>query len=106
MYLEPPITDNRTPIRRKTVGQALGGGLKVFAERRAIPFAELRPRDLLDTMDLCRIYGCSKRTVYRWVAEHDLVPTGRAGREYFFEKKVIVGWHNKHRPRPGRNLGS
>lgn len=102
MYLDDPISQNRTPIRRKMVGRAPGGGLKVFADIEETPFADLSPRDMLDTGDLCLLYGCSLRTVYRWMAEHNLAPSGRAGRDYLFEKRAIIRWHNHDRPTPGR----
>jgi hypothetical protein len=105
MYLKDAFEEIRTPIRRKVVGRGPGGGLRVFADMRETPFAELGPRDLLDTADICRIYGCSARTVYRWMADHELTPSGRAGRDYLFEKRALISWHKTHRPQPGRNPG-
>ena len=106
MYLEPSISENKTPIHAKTVERAIGGGLKVVAARRAAPFSRLDGKALLDTNDLCLIFGASRRTIYRWVAENELTPAGRAGREYIFEKKHIIYWDTHYRPRPGRNIGS
>ncbi len=106
MYLQPSISENRTPIHPKSVERAIGGGLKVVAARRAVPFAKLDGKALLDTDDLCLILGASKRTIYRWMAENELMPAGRAGREYFFEKRHIIYWDTHYRPRPGRNVGS
>lgn len=104
MYLEPHISKNMTPIRAKKVGRALGGGLRAVPAPQAIPFAKLRADVLLDVNDLCVLYGCSRRTVYRWMAEHELVPDGRAGRDYYFEKRTIINWHDNHRPQPGRRV--
>ena len=105
MYLEPPIAKSTTRVRPKKVGRAPGGGLQIVPAPSDVSFSRCRDDVLLDTNDLCLLYGCSRRTVYRWMAEHNLTPSGRAGREYYFEKRVIVDWDANHRPSPGRNVG-
>ncbi len=109
MYLDDSdrlFEQNKMPIRRKVVVRAPGGGFKAYADFETRPFCELGAGDLLDTADICMLYGCSARTVYRWMAEHKLKHSGKAGRNHFFRKDALIRWHNKHRPRPGRNLGS
>jgi excisionase family DNA binding protein len=103
MYFQ---TDNAleqvvTPFHRKVVRYGPGGGPQVYVDLQATPFNELAPEDLLDTSDVCRLFACSARTVYRWIAEFSLQPTP-VGREYLFAKHEITRWYNAHRPRPGR----
>ena len=91
-----------TPFNRKVVRLGPGGGLQIYLDLQAVPFNELAPEDLLDTSDLCRLFVCSARTVYRWIAEFSLQPTHVVGREYLFTKHEITRWYDAHRPRPGR----
>jgi excisionase family DNA binding protein len=103
MYLrDNPLATDRTPINRKLVGPAAGGGNKVYVDFKTRPFQLLEDLDLVDTADLCRMFGCSARTVYRWVAEHGLRPTMRVGRELLFTKREVVRWYDANRPRLGR----
>jgi len=105
MYLPgDSLTDNGTLIHRKIVGPAVGGGIRAFIDHQALPFRDLAPRDLLDTADLCRIFGCSARTVYRWIGEReDPLPFKfKAGREFLFSKSDLLRWYAANRPRPGR----
>lgn len=95
----------RTPINRKLVAPAMGGGQKVYIDFKPRPFNKLASGDLLDTSDLCRLFGCSARTVYRWITEHALQPKLKVGREFLFTKSEIVRWYNANRPRPGRPPG-
>ena len=106
MYLQDSFEQNRTPIRRKVMVRAPGGGLKVYADFEETPFRDLGAKDLLDTADICLLYGVSVRTVYRWIAEHGLPSSGKAGRTYFFRKDALIRWHKNNRPQPGRNVGS
>ena len=96
------LADNATPIRRKIVGPAVSGGKRAFVDFQAQPFHELAARDLLDTADLCRIFVCSARTVYRWVTERTLTPKFKVGREFLFTKSDLLRWYAANRPRPGR----
>ena len=103
MYVDDTfLSANRTAIYRKYVGQGVGGGLKVFKEPRVVPFNTLRNSDLVDTTDLCGIFGCSARTIYRWVTDHSLRPHGKIGREFLFTKGEVVRWFNNDRPVSGR----
>ena len=70
MYLQnAPLAKSPAPMRRKRVAPSLGGGKRVLVEFKETPFSRLAPDDLLDTADLCRLFGVSVRTVYRWIAE-------------------------------------
>lgn len=100
------MSRNATPIRRKFDAPGPGGGPKVYVEAKERAFFRLAGSDLLDTGDLCRLYRVSARTIYRWMAEHDLRPTIRIGREYLFRKDTLLAWDRNHRPTPGRPMGS
>jgi len=106
MDLQPPsIAKSRTPVRRKFDAPGLGPVPRVYAEEKEKPFSRLAGSDLLDTADLCRLFGVSARTLYRWVAEYGLQPSIRVGREYLFRKDAIVKWCDKRRPVHGRPRG-
>jgi len=105
MYLsDDSLESNTTPVHRKMIGPAVGGGERVYFEHQPRPFAALAGKDLLDTADLCRILRCSTRTIYRWIneREHPLTPKFRAGRELLFTKTDLLRWYAANRPRPGR----
>ena len=101
---DDPLDSNTTPIHRKMIGRAVGGGERVFMELQARPFSSLDGQALLDTADLCRIFRCSTRTIYRWINEREnpLRPKRRAGRELLFTKTDLLRWYAANRPRPGR----
>jgi len=104
MYVDDTfLSENRTPIFRKLIGAGIGGGQTVLKEQRAVPFHTLRNSDLVDTTDLCRVFGCSARTVYRWVTNHSLRPVGKIGREFLFMKGEVLRWFDSgDRPVSGR----
>lgn len=104
MYVDSdnPLKDNVTLIHRKMIARAVGGGERAYMDQQARPFYKLANNDLLDTADLCRVFGCSARTVYRWTNEHGLTPQFKAGRDLLFAKSDIVRWYAANRPRPGR----
>jgi excisionase family DNA binding protein len=103
MYLfENELTKNRTMIHRKVIVPATGGGEKAYVDYQARPFCDLANDDMIDTADLCKIFRCSGRTVYRWINDHKLRPVRKAGREYLFTKYNVVSWYSDHFPRPGR----
>lgn len=90
------------PIHRKRIGPGAGGGLRAFIDFEARPFWELGEDDLIDTSDLCQIFGTSLRTVYRWMSKHSLKPVRKVGREFLFRKGDVLSWYELNRPRPGR----
>lgn len=103
MYLQPsPLAKSAAPMRRKKVGPAPGGGGRVLVEFKETPFSRLAPDDLLDTADLCRLFGVSVRTVYRWIAEVNLRPAGKVGRVHLFTKREVLRWSDHDRPPMGR----
>ena len=104
MYVgtDNPLESSPTPIHRKLPVPAVGGGWTAYMEPQALPFSELGPDDLLDTADLCRLFGISGRTVYRWINQVGLRPRFKAGRLWLFAKSDIVNWYAANRPRPGR----
>lgn len=104
MYVDDTfLTANHTPILRKRVGMGVGGGHVIFADKRPMAFRLLKNDDLLDTTDLCRIFGCSARTVYRWITHHSLRPFGKIGREFLFTKGELMRWFDSNdRPAAGR----
>jgi predicted DNA-binding transcriptional regulator AlpA len=103
MYIyENDLAASQVPIHRKRIGPAAGGGEKAYVDFEARPFSTLENGDLIDTADLCRIFGCSLRTVYRWMSHHALRPVRKAGRDFLFTKGDILRWYAEHQPRPGR----
>jgi len=104
MYVDfdDPLGGNATPIHRKLVVPAVGGGQRVYMDPVARPFSELSAGDYLDTADLCRIFGISGRTIYRWINQAGLAPRLKAGREWLFTKSDLMNWYAANRPRPGR----
>lgn len=103
MYVDDHfLLTNRTPIFRKLIGRGAGGGQSLYLDKRAVPFCALGNGDFVDTSDLCRIFGCSARTVYRWITNHSLRPVGKIGREFLFTKGEIVRWFDNDRPVSGR----
>lgn len=101
MYIADTFGANKTLVHRKVMAPAIGGGNKVYVEAKAHPFAKLANGDLLDTSDVCRLFGCSARTLYRWVAERQLKPRVKVGREYLFTKAELLRWSDE-RPHLGR----
>ena len=81
-----------------------GGQLRVVRGNTQVSFGELADSDLLDTAELCYLFGCSARTLYRWINERGLRPRGQVGRELFFAKGDVVKWfYSSNRPSgPGR----
>jgi len=84
--------DDRTPIHRKFIAKAAGGGHRILVDANPQPFRRLDDEDLLDSADLCALFGCSIRTVYRWISERDLPVTAKVGREYLFTKGDVWEW--------------
>src|SRR5258708_7918925 len=104
MYVddERPLKRDRNLINPKVVVRGAGGGWTVYLDSQARPFSRLNSASLLDTADLCLLFGCSTRTVYRWMADQNLKPEMRVGRQHLFTKREILDWYDKNRPRPGR----
>ena len=65
---------------------------------------QLRGRQTAEA--LAAEFEVSLRTIYRWVAEHDLRPEYYEGRVYLFTKAEILEWWDENRPQPGRPQGS
>jgi excisionase family DNA binding protein len=97
-----PLERDPTPIRRKIVVRSSGGGYQVYMDAQERPFSRLAKDALLDTADLCQLFGCSSRTVYRWMAERKLRWDRRVGREYLFCKDDVLEWWADNRPPLGR----
>ena len=89
-------------FHRKFVVAGAGGGPRIYADAQERTFGRLAAEDLLDTADLCRIFGCSTRTIYRWIAEEDLRWDIKVGRDYLFRKDDIVAFYNDGLPQRGR----
>lgn len=103
MYLrEHPPGSDQVLVHRKVVAPGAGGRLRVYIEAQPRKFSKLADADLVDTADLCRLFGCSARTVYRWVERNGLCSAGKVGREFLFAKGEVVRWFSENRPRPGR----
>jgi predicted DNA-binding transcriptional regulator AlpA len=99
---ESELKHDQTPIFEKLVVKSAGGGYRVYASNPARAFARLPKTALLDTADLCLLFGCSTRSIYRWMAEQDLRWDLKVGREYLFRKEDVVDWYADNRPRLGR----
>lgn len=93
--MDDDLEDDDTPINRKFIGRGAGGGQRVLAEAKPQPFYKLDDEDLLDTADLCEIFGVSARTIYRWIAEDDLPVFEQVGRDYLFAKGELLEWHGQ-----------
>ncbi|GJL90914.1 helix-turn-helix domain-containing protein [Hyphococcus sp.] len=106
MYLQSALAKNRTPIRRKIDAPDARGRPRIYADKKETPFAQLGPNDLLDTADIGLLFGVAPRTVYRWLAERDLRPHIKIGREYLFQKREVLRWDESGRPNMGRPVGS
>lgn len=103
MYLyENELAGSTVPIHRKRIGRAASGGNKVYVDYEPMSFCLLADSDLLDTADLCRLFGVSQRTVYRWIGGHSLRPATKVGRELLFTKREILRWFRENLPKPGR----
>jgi excisionase family DNA binding protein len=100
------LEDDPTPINRKILVPSTGGRYQVYMDAKRLPFYKLRKDALLDTSDLCKLFGCSMRTIYRWVEEQDLRPKHYEGRVYLFTKREILDWWEDNRPQRGRPPGS
>jgi excisionase family DNA binding protein len=98
---ELDLERDREPLHQKFIVKQ-GHGYRIYAERDAKPFNKLPDEALLDSADLCELFGCSTRTLYRWVAERDLDAKYKVGREYLFEKGDVLAWWKKTRPQRGR----
>ena len=101
MYLAPDT--GQTLVHPKRVRTDIVGQKRMFIDAKALPFGQLEASDLLDTRDVCRLFPCSRRTIYRWMAEGVLRPNGKLGREFFFTKREVMRWLNE-RPHLGRPL--
>ncbi len=86
----------RPKFSRKLFYEHDDGRFTVINENPLMTFDELRGDDLLDTRDLRRHFNCSPRTLYRWIAEWDLEPALKIGREYYFEKRAVLKWEKAH----------
>ena len=84
--------DSRAPIHRKFIVRGPGGGHRIFADAKAQTFHRLGDDDLLDSADLCALFGVSTRTIYRWISERDLPAAAKVGREYLFAKGDVWEW--------------
>lgn len=103
MYVGNDLESSRTPVHRKRVGRDAGGRRRLFVELTPTPFDKLADDDLLDVQDICRLFPCSRRSAYRWLAEGSLRYAVKVGREYYFTKHEVVRWW-EDRPQGGRPL--
>ena len=102
MYLsDTSLSRSSAPVHRKLVRPSIGGGLRVYLDADVRPFARLAKQDLLDSTDVCRLFSCSARSLYRWVGEGLLRPSVKIGREYLFTKAELLRWWDE-RPHAGR----
>jgi len=98
---ESPRHDQRL-VFAKVVVKSAGGGIQVYALSPAKPFARLRNDALLDTTDLCDLFGCSTRSIYRWMSGRKLPWRFKVGREYLFRKDDVLDWYDDNLPALGR----
>lgn len=99
-----PFSNPDRIFTRKMPLRTPGGQLRLLPENFNLSFAELADADLLNTGELCYLFGCSTRTLYRWISERGLRPSIGVGRELYFTKTDVVKWFNSsNRPSgPGR----
>jgi len=105
MYLDynPFIIADRV-FTRKVPYRMPGGQLRILRESPPLPFSELTDNDMLDTAELCYLFSCATRTLYRWINERGLRPRVRVGRELYFTKADVMKWFRSRNrpPGPGR----
>ena len=86
------LENDRTPIHRKFIARAASGGHRILVDANEQPFSKLDDDDLIDSADLCAIFGVSIRTIYRWISERELPFVAKVGREYLFAKGDVLDW--------------
>ena len=86
------VLDDRVSIHRKFIARAAGGGHRILVDAKAQSFHRLGDDDLLDSADLCALFGVSTRTIYRWISERDLPVIAKVGRDYLFAKGDVLEW--------------
>ena len=99
---EEHLKHDRTPIYEKVVVKAPGGGVQVYGLSPARPFSDLPGSALLDSADLCILFGCSARSIYRWMSERGLRWDRKIGREYLFRKDDVLDFYRHNLPPLGR----
>jgi excisionase family DNA binding protein len=71
------------------------GSTAVYRENPPMTFAQLPSDELLTTRELQRLFDCTARTIYRWIAEYGLEPHGQVGRDYLFRKDKLMKWYRR-----------
>lgn len=95
---KPLIDPFRRPERlfyRKILVREPDGSLHMYLENPGLSFGELRADELLTVRDLQRLFDCTARTIYRWVAEEELKPDAQLGRDYLFRKDKLMKWYRR-----------
>lgn len=73
------LRHNLSFAKQGLVRPLMDGVDRVYVDAQARPFAKLGPEDLRDTLDVCRLLGCSVRSVYRWVEDRSRYRDGAPG---------------------------
>lgn len=79
----------------------IGGKWVVLFSNPPLSYSELKPTDLLTTRELMVLLGISRRQIYRWIHNGNLIPYKEVGKEYLFRKKDVEAFRKVKRS-PGR----
>jgi excisionase family DNA binding protein len=80
---------------KKLLIEGPDGEMRMYLKNPFMSFAQLASDDLLTTQDLQRLFNCTARTIYRWIAEEGLPPYAKLGRDYLFRKDQLVKWYRR-----------
>jgi len=80
---------------KKIIAREPDGSVQLYRENPAMRFADLPPGELLTTRELQRLFDCTARTIYRWIADYGLEPQLRLGTEYLFRKDKLIKWYRR-----------
>jgi hypothetical protein len=80
---------------KKIFDQEPDGSTQMYRENPPMTFAKLPADEFLTTHELQRLFDCTARTIYRWIADYGLEPQGRHGRDYLFRKDKLIKWYRR-----------
>lgn len=91
---------------RKVFVEKPRGGFRMQLERPLVRFDELHDDDLLTKEELMRYFGCSRRTIIRWVNERGFTPDCWYRQQMLFYKRTVIRWEKSGGTRPWGHDGA